>query len=67
MINDLDTVHTVHTATAEVALNVLRCWCPLLPDTPPMSLVEHVVYTVATVLDHNYISGESLPESHKVL
>lgn len=42
MINDLDTVHTVHTATAEVALNVLRCWCPLLPDTPPMSLVEHV-------------------------
>jgi len=32
----------VHTATAEVALNVLRHWCPLLPDTPPMSLVNHV-------------------------
>jgi len=38
----MDTVHAVHTATAEVALNVVRRWCPLLPDTPPMSLVNHV-------------------------
>ena len=32
----------VHTATAVVAVDVLRRWCPLLPDTPPTSLIDHI-------------------------
>ena len=36
----------VHTATAVVAVDVLRCWCPLLSDTPPPSFIDHIKVSV---------------------